>query len=87
MLRINPGRRVRLEVRPGSPDSAFLQGLNASGAIITYTRTQVGALENVIGTEGVIVTDSAVTRGGSTSIGNDVFEFEFNIWTSIKGGE
>lgn len=85
--RINPGRRVTLNVRPSSPDSAFLHGLYESGAIITYSRTQVGSLENAIGTEGVSINESQVTRGGSTSVSDDVFVFEFNVWQSIKGGE
>lgn len=84
--RINPGRRVTLQINPASADAAYLHGLYESGAIITYTRTQVGSLENSIGTEGVIVTESPVGRGGS-SVTDDTFVMEFNAWQSIKGGD
>lgn len=83
--RVNPGRRVSLSVLPGSADAAFLHGLYTSGAIITYTRTQIGSLETSIGTEGVIITEESEGRGG-TSVTDDVFTMQFNIWESMKGG-
>lgn len=85
--RIAPGRRVTIKVRSGSADSAFLHGLYASGAIITYTRSQVGALETAIGTEGIILSEEAVSRVNVDSISDDTFVMEFNLWDSVKGGE
>ena len=85
--RSNPGRRVTLNLRPGSADSAFLQGLFLSGAVITLTRTQIGAIDGAIGTEGVMVQEQTVTRAGGQSISDDVFVVEFNTWASMRGGE
>lgn len=81
--RINPGRAVTLSINPGSPDSSYLQGLFNSRANITYSRTVIGTLENAVGTEGVIINDGAVNRGGVT-ITDDEYMFEFNAWTGIK---
>lgn len=83
--RINPGRAVSLFLNPGSSDSAYLQGLFASNANITLTRTQIGTLEVALGTEGVMVNDGQVGRGGTT-ITDDEFQFEFNTWEAAKGG-
>ena len=82
--RINPGRSVKIFLNPGSPDSAFVQGLFNSNAAITLSKTQIGTLETAIGTEGVIVNDGSVGRGGST-ITDDQYMFEFNGWTAMKG--
>lgn len=87
--RINNGRTVNLYLMPGSPESAFLQGLYESGATITMSRVQIGTLEKSIGTEGVIVSDGTTGRGGSDASSNsdDQFTIEFNLWNSLKGGE
>tara|TARA_R110000765_G_scaffold244631_7_gene346866 strand:+ start:39 stop:446 length:408 start_codon:yes stop_codon:yes gene_type:complete len=82
--RINPGRTVNLYVNPGSNDAAFLQGLYTSKANITLTYTQIGTLENAVGTEGVIVNDGQRGRAGST-ISDDQFIIEFNVWTASRG--
>jgi len=82
--RINPGRRVTINLNPGSPDSAYMQGLFTSNANITLSFTQIGTLENAIGTEGVIVNDGARGRAGST-ISDDQFIIEFNIWEGTRG--
>jgi len=84
--RINPGRRVNLYLNPGSPDSAYMQGLFNSNANITLSFTQIGTLENAIGTEGVIVNDASRGRAGTT-ISDDQFIIEFNVWTGLRGGE
>ena len=83
--RKNPGRRVNLYLNPGSPDSAYVQGLFNSNANCTLSFTQIGTLENAIGTEGVIVNDAARGRGGMT-ISDDQFIIEFNGWTGLRGG-
>lgn len=82
--RINPGRNVKLFLNPGSPDSAYMQGLMNSNANITISKTQIGTLETAIGTEGVIVNDASNGRGGST-ITDDQYIMEFNGWTAMKG--
>ena len=84
--RSNPGRRVNLFFNPGSPDSAFMQGLFNSNANITFSSQQIGTLEAAIGTEGAIVNDASVGRGGTT-ITDDNYIVEFNRWTGAKGGE
>lgn len=82
--RINPGRNVKMFLNPGSPDSAYMQGLFNSNANITLSKTQIGTLETAIGTEGVIVNDASNGRGGST-ITDDQYILEFNGWTQMKG--
>lgn len=82
--RINPGRRVQVYLNPGSQDSAYVQGLFNSNANITLSWTQIGTLEAAIGTDGVIVNDAAMNRAGTT-ISDDQFTLEFNVWTATKG--
>ena len=83
--RINPGRAASLYLNPGSADSAYLQGLFNSGANITLTKTQIGTLEAAIGTEGLMINDAQTGRGGST-ISDDQYDFQFNVWNGTKGG-
>lgn len=83
--RINPGRTVNIYLNPGSPDSAYMQGLFLSKATITLTDLQIGTLEGNIGTEGAIVNDGQQGRAGST-ITDDLFIMEFNGWDALKGG-
>lgn len=82
--RINPGRRVTLNLNPGSADSAYINGLFQSKANIELTYTQIGTLDAAVGTEGVIVNDGPRGRGGQT-ITDDQWIFEFNSWTASKG--
>ena len=84
--RLSPGRSVVLNLNPGSPDSAFMQGLMTSNANILLSKTQIGTLETAIGTDGVIVNDGQVGRGGQT-ITDDQYTIEFNGWDQSKGGE
>lgn len=83
--RINPGREVHLYLNPGSPDSAYMQGLLNSGANITLTFEQVGTLEVATGTEGVMVNDGTRGRAGMT-ISDDEFIIQFNAWSGTRGG-
>lgn len=82
--RINPGRAVELYLNPGSPDSAYMQGLFNSNANITLSYTQIGTLETAIGAEGVIVNDGSRGRAGST-ITDDQFSIQFNVWEATRG--
>ncbi|MGL5729425.1 MAG: hypothetical protein ACRCYD_16430 [Plesiomonas sp.] len=84
--RINPGRRVEVFLNPGSPDSAYMQGLFNSGANIELSYTQIGTLENAVGAEGIIVNDAQMGRAGTT-ITDDQYVMEFNVWTGLKGGK
>jgi hypothetical protein len=84
--RINPGRTATLNLNPGGGDSAYMQSLINAGATITLSRVQVGSLETAIGTEGVIVNDGPVGRGGA-AITDDQYIIELNGWTQTKGGE
>lgn len=82
--RINPGRRVTLNLNPGSADSAYMQGLFNSRANIELTFTQIGTLDAAVGAEGVIVNDGARGRAGTT-ISDDQFIIEFNSFTATRG--
>lgn len=83
--RKNPGRRVNVYFNPGSADSAYMQSLFNSNANITASWTQIGTLEAAVGTEGVITNDAAVNRAGTT-VSDDQYTMEFNVWTATKGG-
>lgn len=83
--RINPGRRVTIYLNPGSPDSAYMQGLYNSRANIELTWTQIGTLDAAVGAEGIIVNDATRGRAGTT-ISDDQYVMEFNAWTASKGG-
>ncbi|MDD2108962.1 hypothetical protein [Pseudomonas asiatica] len=82
--RLNPGREVNIYLNPGSPDSAYMQGLFNSNANVTVSVTQIGTLETALGSEGVIVNDGQRGRGGST-ITDDQFTMQFNIWEGTRG--
>ncbi len=84
--RTNPGRTVNVYLNPGSPDSGYVQGLFNSGVNITMSMQQIGTLEAAIGTDGLITNDAAMNRGGTT-ISDDQYTFEFNVWNATKGGE
>jgi hypothetical protein len=86
LYRGNPGRAVNIYLNPGSPDSAYMQGLYNSKAKITLTDMQIGTLEVNTGVEGMIVSDGQQDRGGST-ISDDQYTIHFNGWTASKGGE
>lgn len=82
--RLNPGRTVNLYFNPGSPDSAYMQGLFNSNANITVSWVQIGTLEGAIGTDGIITNDAAMNRAGTT-ISDDQYIMEFNVWNGSKG--
>lgn len=84
--RINPGEAVSIYLNPGSPDSGYVKALQISKAVITMSLVQIGTLEAAIGTEGRIVRKAARGRAG-TSITDDQYNFEFNIWNETMGGE
>ena len=85
LSRKNPGRTVTLNLQPGGKDTAYLQGLFSSNATIELSRQQIGTLETAIGAQGVITNDGSVGRGGTTMT-DDQYIFEFNVWTAAKGG-
>lgn len=84
--RINPGRRVTLNLNPGSPDSAFINGLRISKAAISLGATQIGTLETAVASEGVIVSKGPRGRGGAT-VTDDQYVIEFNLWEETAGGD
>lgn len=83
--RKNPGRLVTLNLQPGGEDSAFVNALMNSNANVSISVQQIGTLETAIGSEGVIVNDGQYGRGGST-ITDDQYFIEFNLWSGTKGG-
>lgn len=83
--RKNPGRVVNIYLNPGSPDSAYMQVLFNSNANITISWTQIGTLEAAIGTDGVITNDAQMNRAGTT-VSDDQYTMEFNVWNASKGG-
>ena len=84
--RKNNGFRVTLNLMPGSADSAFLHGLFQSGASVSYTRSQIGALDGVVASEGMVTTEGDITRGGGASVSDDTYTLEFNVYGNMRGG-
>lgn len=84
---VTTGRRVVISLTPGSPDSAYYQGLYKSKAVVTGTKTQIGTLEAAVGTEGRIVSNGQSGRAGGSSVTDDVYTIEFNLWDDSRGGE
>lgn len=84
--RTNPGREVELNLNPGSEDSHYLQSLLNSGAQIVFGALNIGTLEVVTGTQGVVINDADNGRAGMT-ITDDKFIMHFNIWVASKGGD
>lgn len=85
LARSNNGRTVTLNLNPASPDSAFMSGLLKTGATIELSYTHIGTLESAIGTEGTVVNDGQRGRAGTT-ITDDQFIIEFNVWDGNYGG-
>ena len=84
--RVNPGRRITLNLNPGSADSAFINALMISKATISMGYQQVGTLEGAVGTEGMVVSRGQNGRGGTT-ISDDQFVMEFVVWAQSTGGD
>lgn len=84
--RTAPGRSLNMYLLPGSPDSAYMQGLFNSKATITFTDTQIGTLENNVGTNGMITQDGEQSRAG-TDASDDLYTMNFLNWIGGKGGE
>lgn len=89
LRRENNGREMDVYLNPGSPDSAFVQGLLTSNAVITVSFAQVGTLEGFIASEGIVINDGEVGRGGDTEAGvtDDQYTFQFNVFSQTKGGD
>lgn len=83
--RINPGKTVTLNIKPGSADSGFLTGLFNSNANITMSHIVIGTLEGGIYTGGVMVNVGQHGRIGQT-ITDDQYIVEFNSFNESKGG-
>lgn len=86
MERKAQGYRVTLSLNPASADAAFLNSLSNSGATIAYTRNQLGALESIIATEGVITGEQSVGRGGADNASPVTYVMEFVHFVALKGG-
>lgn len=81
--RKNPGRRVTINLNPGSADATYVQGLMNSKATLSCGHTVIGTLEVAAGSEGMITNDGSTGRAGSTITDNQ-FIMEFNQWVESK---
>lgn len=86
--RTNPGREVNMYILPGSPDAKYLNSLDKMGAVITLSYSQIGTGEKATALDGVIVNDGTTSRGGvDTSVSDEQFIMQFNVWSDNKGGD
>lgn len=86
LYRDNFGVRVTVNLLPGSPDSAYLQGLKNGRALLSFSHTVIGTLEAVVGSEGIFVNKGALGRASSTTVSDDQFIMEFNVVNESVGG-
>lgn len=84
--RTNPGRQVVLNIAPGSPDSAYIQGLRTQRANLTLSITQVSTLESKLGTKGMFLGKGSSDRGDE-NFSDDAYTMAFGVWVETAGGE
>lgn len=84
--RTNPGRQVVLNVAPGTPDSAYVQGLRIQKANLTLSVTQVSTLENKLGTKGMFLGKGSSDRGDA-NFSDDSYTMAFGVWVETAGGD
>lgn len=76
----NPTRPKRLNVSlmPGSIQVRQLLAAEKSGIDASFALTQTGTDEKVAGFDGVMTNRGSMGRGGSTTVTDEQFTFEFN---------
>ena len=75
---INQGKRISLNLQPGSPDASYAQGLLNSNANINYSYLIFSTTETVTGYDGVIANNGDTDRGTGESNTNKVFQIDSN---------
>ncbi|MEI7261332.1 hypothetical protein [Pectobacterium carotovorum] len=70
-------KRVTVNLIPGSDQVRQILAVEKTGVDATFTFFQTGTAETVMGFDGVLVNRGSMTRGGKTSVSDEVFILEF----------
>lgn len=70
-------KRVTVNLIPGSDQVRQILAVEKTGVDATFTFFQTGTAETVMGFDGVLVNRGSMTRGGKTSVSDEVFTLEF----------
>lgn len=70
-------KRVTVNLIPGSDQARQILAVEKTGVDATFTFFQTGTAETVMGFDGVLVNRGSMTRGGKTSVSDEVFILEF----------
>ncbi|CAH9015767.1 virion structural protein [Vibrio phage K367 g1] len=83
----NHGWRVTVNLLPGSPNSAYLNGLRIAKSNLTFSHTVISTLEAAAGSEGMIVNMGQIGRAGNSAVTDDQFIMEFTVADLSTGGD
>ncbi|MFP9515669.1 hypothetical protein AB6D49_07245 [Pectobacterium brasiliense] len=70
-------KRLTISLIPGSDQVRQILAVEKTGVDATFTFFQTGTAETVMGFDGVLVNRGSMTRGGKTSVSDEVFTLEF----------
>src|SRR5690625_5012950 len=70
-------KRLTINLMPGSAEVRQILAAEKSGVDATFTFSQSGTQEKVVGFDGVLVTRGSMGRAGKTGVSDDALTFEF----------
>lgn len=70
-------KRLTVNLMPGSNEVRQLLAAEKSGIDATFSFSQTGTQEKVVGFDGVMITRGSMGRGGKASVSDEQFIFEF----------
>lgn len=70
-------KRLTINLMPGSAEVRQILAAEKSGVDATFTFSQTGTQEKVVGFDGVLVTRGSMGRAGKSNVSDEQFIFEF----------
>lgn len=71
-------KRLTINLLPGSDEVRQILAVEKSGVDATFSFSQSGTNESVVGFDGVMTTRGSMGRAGKTTVSDEQFVFEFN---------
>lgn len=71
-------KRLTINLLPGSDEVRQILAVEKSGVDATFSFSQSGTNERIVGFDGVMVTRGSMGRAGKTTVSDEQFVFEFN---------
>lgn len=71
-------KRLTINLLPGSDEVRQILAVEKSGVDATFSFSQSGTNERVVGFDGVLTTRGSMGRAGKTTASDEQFVFEFN---------